>query len=303
MSATLQQNINYNLANIPKNYQNNAQFFTFNRCQFPKKNGQGLCTRPAVIGSIYCRQHSNIVRELNGLRRSFGPYPLRNVQNVFPEYHSNESNILPIILKELIQLCNNKHNKLGKCTNKKCKNKKCRRKSHRPSKFEKLIKIILSKNQRMSTPFGFNNIMQVQNSIPRKINSTQPPLEQYQPTLNDADIKKYINEKYDFKSSEVAKEEYQTLCNDDNYKKLNIDDKHRVIKILANVINSLDSNIPVDYLINSEKHVICELLEKMLGLSVTLEQIKQHKSDQKSAKRDEKYHKQQQLKKTSSINF
>ncbi len=42
------------------------QFEYFRRCQFPKKNGQGLCTRKAIDGSQFCKQHTNLIRQQNG---------------------------------------------------------------------------------------------------------------------------------------------------------------------------------------------------------------------------------------------
>ena len=42
-------------------------FITFPRCQYPKKDGTGLCSRRALQNQYYCKQHLNIIRKNQGL--------------------------------------------------------------------------------------------------------------------------------------------------------------------------------------------------------------------------------------------
>jgi len=43
------------------------QFIYFQRCQFPKKNSKGLCSRPALNNLPFCKQHANIILQSQGL--------------------------------------------------------------------------------------------------------------------------------------------------------------------------------------------------------------------------------------------
>ena len=75
------------------------QFEYFIRCQFPKKNGQGLCTRKAIDGSQFCKQHTNLLRERQGMPRipfrqkqqaqqPLNPFITSIIQQMFPNMNN-----------------------------------------------------------------------------------------------------------------------------------------------------------------------------------------------------------------------